>query len=74
MVWPPEPCTGEIPEPLENPELPGEPEFAWELEPLDEPDDVPLLEPEPLEDAALPVPLLDEVPLAVLACDEPGRT
>ncbi len=74
MVWPPEPCAGEIPEPLENPELPEEPEFAWELEPLDEPDDVPLPEPEPLEDAALPVPLLDAVPLAVLACDEPGRT
>jgi hypothetical protein len=74
MVWPPEPCAEEIPEPLENPELPEEPEFAWELEPPDEPDDTPLPEPEPPEDAALPVPLLDEVPLAVLACDDPGRT
>jgi hypothetical protein len=74
VVWPPEPCAEEIPEPPENPELLEEPEFAWELEPLEEPDDVPLLEPEPLEDAALPVLPLDPLPLAVLACDDPGRT
>jgi hypothetical protein len=74
VVWPPEPCAEEIPELPENPEPLEEPEFAWELEPLEELDDVPLLEPEPLEDAALPVPPLDPLPLAVLACDDPGRT
>jgi hypothetical protein len=72
VVWPPEPCAEEIPEPLGKPELadPEEPELAEEPEPLvdpaelDEPDEVP----EPLDAAALP-----EEPLVVLACDDPGR-
>jgi len=78
VVWPPEPCAEEIPEPPENPEFadPEEPELAEELEPsseeepkpssdpeeLDEPDEVP----EPLDAAVLP-----EEPV-VLACDDPG--
>ena len=67
MVWPPEPCAEEIPEPPENPELADDPELAEEPEPssdpreLDEPDEVP-----ELLDAALP-----EEPV-VLACDDPG--
>ena len=71
MVWPPEPCAEEIPEPPESPELADDPELAEEPEPLadpevldepDEPDEVP-----ELLDAALP-----EEPV-VLACDDPGR-
>ncbi len=72
MVWPPEPCAEEIPEPPDNPELAGpeEPELAEEPEPLadppelDEPDEAP----EPLDAAALPEELL-----VVLACDDPGN-
>ena len=71
MVWPPEPCAEEIPDPPENPELSDDPELAEAPKPssdpreLDEPDEVPeLLE---LLDAALP-----EEPV-VLACDDPGR-
>jgi len=73
VVWPPEPCAEEIPEPLENPELaddPDEPELVEEPVPLadpevlDEPDEVP----DPLDAAALPEELV------VLAFDDPGRT
>ncbi len=63
MVWPPEPCAAEMPEPPERPELddddPEEPELADDPE---EPDEV------PPDDAAVPAPL------AVLACDDPGST
>jgi hypothetical protein len=71
VVWPPEPCAEEIPEPPENPELSDDPELAEAPKPSsdprepDDPDEVPeLLE---LLDAALP-----EEPV-VLACDDPGR-
>jgi hypothetical protein len=70
VVWPLEPCAEEMPEPLENPELdddPEEPEPDEEPEELDEPDEV-----LPPEAAALPVLPLDVVPLAELACEEPG--
>ena len=68
MVWPPEPCAEEIPDPPENPELSDDPELAEAPKPssdpreLDEPDEVP-----ELVDAAL----LEEP--VVLACDDPGR-
>ena len=49
------------------------PELADDPEELDEPDDAVPLEPEPPDAAAPPVLPLDVVPLAVLACDAPGR-
>jgi hypothetical protein len=64
VVWPLEPCAEEMPEPPENPEL----DDAEEPE-LDDPEEPEVADPEepdevPLDDAA--------VPLAVLACDDPG--
>ena len=69
VVWPLEPCAEEMPEPPENPELDDEPELAEDpelAETREEPDE------RCCRTTTAPVP--DVVPLAVLACDEPGRT
>ena len=84
MVWPPEPCAEEIPEPAENPELAEDPELAEAPEPSSDPEELPSSGPEELpssdpgerdEPAEVPEPLgaaaLPEEPV-VLACDDPG--
>jgi hypothetical protein len=68
VVWPPEPCAEEIPEPPESPELADDPELAEE--PESSPDAAELDEPDESSErlaAALPEELV------VLSCDEPGR-
>jgi hypothetical protein len=78
VVWPPEPCAAEMPDPLESPELDEDPEEPELDEDPEEPelDDDPE-EPELAADPEEPdeVPLDDAaLPLATLACDDPGRT
>jgi hypothetical protein len=73
VVWPPEPCAEEIPDPPVNPELFDDPELAEAPKPssdpaeLDDPDEVP----EPLDAAAEEAALPED--RFVLACDDPGR-
>ena len=85
MVWPLDPCAGEMPEPPDSPELPETPELPEDPE-LDEPAllDDPSSE-EPSSDEAEPVPdepleLLAELPVPVplaavpfVCCAAPGR-
>jgi hypothetical protein len=78
VVWPPEPCAEEIPDPeLDDPVPLDDPELADELEPLDDPE-LPEAEPvpdEPVEPLPPEAEVPDPLPLAVVAlwCVEPGR-
>jgi hypothetical protein len=72
VVWPPPPCTGEIPELPENPEPPltAEPEAPAEPEEAGEPLELAAEEPACCDAVPLPV---EPPELVVLAWDEPGR-